>query len=120
MNEHYHLGMAGQITIPAYLQTSVLDFWHGAGLMTIETHWSVFERQSFMAMQGHMEILIEKLLIYILNLTAELANLQKIMIIAFVSITSNLIIHEPNDSPCTISSAGPGGQSAKFSNNVTL
>lgn len=90
--------VACQVAIPVNSNMAVLVSCHGAGLMIIDTHGSVFERRCFMTAQVLMGILpVKPFYVYIENLTARPGNLPNLMIVSYAFSAPTLTVHAKDD-----------------------
>lgn len=94
-------------SIHANTQIAVLVSCRGAVLLMIEAHCTVSERQCSMIKRGLIDILPGKrCYLYIITMTAKLANLRKCMILTYASSVTTCIIHAKDDEPYMLTDDG--------------
>lgn len=97
-NEFNLCPLTGQITIPAFMQRTVLFSCQGTRFMTIERRCNVVEGLSSLTAPGVEGILLGKpFYVYSLLLTAKLDNLQKFMADTCTSDATACILHAKVD-----------------------
>lgn len=90
--------VARQIMIPAHTPATVLIRCQGAGIMKIEMHRIIVDRQRCMTGQDLMELLPENpSFVYITNLTTKPVNFPEFMIVAISSNAPTCRVHLSED-----------------------